>query len=275
MIDSGKFDWKRNASRFPQLHATEDGQPGTSLWDRFGTEAFALYLRFNQLRDYGSTLSPQAAQQLLIGMETLSLRCERQAFNALEVAKWLRQHPKIAWVSHLAFKSHDTHELAKRYNKNGLSSVFTFGIKGGAPAALQLIDGLKLIINAAKYVSPHFAIITLEIELTFHSIGDSKSIIGHPWSTTHRQLKPDDRIAGGVTEDLIRLSAGTENVLDIIDDLEHSLDALHTQNGTHVVEGLVDDGVSAHAILAKANGISASFDGIGAEAFGNGHSDRW
>jgi O-acetylhomoserine/O-acetylserine sulfhydrylase len=150
VIDSGNFDWDRNAFRFPQLHAIEDGQPGTSLWSRFGPEAFALYLRFNQLRDYGSTLSAQAAQQLLIGMETLSLRCERQAFNALEVAKWLRQHPKIEWVSHLGFKSHPTHERAKRYNRNGLSSVFTFGIKGGALAALRFIDGLRLIINAAK-----------------------------------------------------------------------------------------------------------------------------
>lgn len=237
VIDSGSFDWERNASRFPQLHATEDGQPGTSLWSRFGSEAFALYLRFNQLRDYGSTLSAQAAQQLLIGMETLSLRCERQALNALEVAEWLNQHSRIAWVSHLGFESHATHERAKRYNKNGLSSVFTFGIKGGAPAALRLIDGLRLIINAAKYVFCRSRTWWGD-DLTLSSIGDSKSIIGHPWSTTHRQLKPDDRIAGGVTEDLIRLSAGTENVLDIIDDLEQSLDALDAPGSKDSAVGL-------------------------------------
>ena len=123
-------------------------------------------------------------------------------------------------------------------------------------------------------------------QLTIDSIGDSKSIIGHPWSTTHRQLKPEDRIAGGVTEDLIRLSAGTENVLDIIDDLGQSLDALDAPvellkksakkgtNGMRMVEELSGQGISAHAVLAKANGISASFDGIEAEELGNGYGDR-
>jgi O-acetylhomoserine/O-acetylserine sulfhydrylase len=134
-----------------------DGLKETSLWSLFGPEAFTIYLRFDQLRDYGSTLSPLAAQQLLIGMETLSLRCERQAFNASTIAIWLRQHAQVAWVSYLGLETHESHELAKKYNRNGLCSVLTFGIKGGVPAAQRLIDGFNLIINAAKYAVSYHA----------------------------------------------------------------------------------------------------------------------
>lgn len=150
IIDSGRFDWGMHASRFPQFHAPVHGRKEMSFWNRFGPEAFVLYFRFDQLRLYGSTLSPATAQQLLIGLETLSLRCERQASNASTIVNWLQRQSQVAWVSHLGLESHESHQLAKRYNRNGFCSVLTFGVHGGAPAAQRLIDGFRLIINATK-----------------------------------------------------------------------------------------------------------------------------
>ncbi|KAL9050197.1 MAG: hypothetical protein Q9206_005186 [Seirophora lacunosa] len=211
VIDSGKFDWSAQPTRFPQFHSVPhafDRQNPATFWNRFGSRAFTAYLRLNLQRDVGSTLSPFSAQQLLIGMETLSLRCERQAKNAAALAEWLRmQRPAVAWVAYVGFKDHPAHPLAVKYLRNGYSSVLTFGLAGGQPAVFKFIDRLKLIINSSN-------------------VGDSKTIVGHLWSTTCVSMTDEERHAGGVTDDLIRISAGTENVEDIIDDMRQSLDAL-------------------------------------------------
>ncbi|KAL9009817.1 MAG: hypothetical protein Q9173_005185 [Seirophora scorigena] len=211
VIDGGKFDWNAHPARFPQFHSVPhafDRQNPATFWNRFGSRAFTAYLRLNLQRDVGSTLSPFSAQQLLIGMETLSLRCERQAKNAAALAEWLRmQRPAVAWVAYIGFEDHPAHPLAVKYLRNGFSSVLTFGLAGGQPAAFKFIDGLRMIINSSN-------------------VGDSKTIVGHLWSTTCVSMTDEERHAGGVTDDLIRISAGTENVEDIIDDMRQSLDAL-------------------------------------------------
>ena len=153
IIDSGNFDFGKQVNRFPQFHSVTSGLKPKSpmtLWNRFGSEALTKYLRFAILRDFGSALGPLAAQQLLIGMETLSLRCERQAKNAFNLALWLRKQPGVAWVKYLGFDIHPFFHLAKKYLRNGPCSVFTFGLRGGADAARTLIDSFKLIINTSK-----------------------------------------------------------------------------------------------------------------------------
>ncbi|KAL8670819.1 MAG: hypothetical protein Q9168_004655 [Polycauliona sp. 1 TL-2023] len=210
VIDSGKFDWSAQVARFPQFHTVQktfDYQNPATFWNRFGSRALTAYLKYNLQRDIGSTLSPFSAQQLLIGLETLSLRCERQAENAAAIAKWLMKQRSVKWVAHIGFEDHPAHKTALKYLKNGFCSVLTFGLVGGQPAAFKLIDGFKMIVNSSN-------------------VGDSKTIVGNPWSTTHLAMTTDERLACGVTEDLIRISAGTENVEDIVDDIRQSLDGL-------------------------------------------------
>jgi len=150
VVDSGKFDWVANAKRFPQFNDPAEGFHGLKFVDTFGQLAFLIRLRVEILRDLGSCMSPFNAQQFLIGVETLSLRCERHADNALKLAKWLEKHPNVAWVSYPGLESHASHELAKKYLPRGFGGVLSFGAKGGAAAGSQVVDNFKLISNLAK-----------------------------------------------------------------------------------------------------------------------------
>lgn len=152
VIDSGKFDWGKNAARFPQFVEPSEGYHGLKFWETFGAIAFAIRVRVEILRDLGSALNPFAAQQLILGMETLSLRAERHASNAIALAKWLQKSEYVNWVSYPGLEDHPSHETAKKYLKRGFGGVLSVGIKGGAAAGSQVVDGFKLISNLAKYV---------------------------------------------------------------------------------------------------------------------------
>jgi len=150
IVDSGKFDWKANAKRFPQFNDPAPGYHGLKFVDTFGPLAFIIRIRVEVLRDLGSCMSPFNAQQFILGVETLSLRCERHAENALKLAKWLEKHPNVAWVSYPGLESHPHHQLAKKYLPRGFGGVMSIGIKGGADAGAQVVDGFKMISNLAK-----------------------------------------------------------------------------------------------------------------------------
>ncbi|OJJ53983.1 hypothetical protein ASPSYDRAFT_162094 [Aspergillus sydowii CBS 593.65] len=203
VIDSGKFDWGKNAARFPQFTQPSEGYHGLNFWETFGPIAFAIRVRVEILRDLGSALNPFAAQQLLLGLETLSLRAERHATNAIALANWLKKNEHVKWVSYLGLEEHPSHAIAKRYLKRGFGGVLSFGVKGEAAVGSQVVDNFKLISNLAN-------------------VGDSKTLAIHPWSTTHEQLTDQERLDSGVTEDGIRISVGTEHIDDIIADFEQS-----------------------------------------------------
>ncbi|KAJ5562327.1 hypothetical protein N7461_001088 [Penicillium sp. DV-2018c] len=206
VVDSGKFDWGKNGARFPQFIEPSEGYHGLKFWETFGSIAFAIRVRVEILRDLGSALNPFAAQQLILGLETLSLRCERHASNAIALAKWLQKNENVSWVSYPGLEGHPSHELAKKYLKRGFGGVLSVGVKGGAAAGSQVVDNFKLISNLAN-------------------VGDSKTLAIHPWSTTHEQLTDQERQDSGVTEDAIRISVGTEHIDDIIADFEQSFQA--------------------------------------------------
>lgn len=232
IIDSGKFDWGKNAARFPDMVEPSAGFHGLKFWETFGPIAFAVRVRVDVLRDVGACLNPFAAFQLIQGIETLSLRAERHGQNTLALAKWLEKQPQVAWVSYPGLESHPSHQNALKYLKRGFGGVLSFGVKGGANAGSQVVDGFKLISNLAN-------------------VGDSKTLAIHPWSTTHEQLvghnpvptyelqltfvqSDDEKNASGATEDLIRISVGTEHIDDIIADFVHSFAAaaaVKTDNG--------------------------------------------
>ena len=151
IVDSGNFNWGENASRFPQFIEPSEGYHGLKFWETFGNLAFAIRVRVETLRDLGAALNPFAAQQLLLGIETLSLRCERHASNALALAKWLQGNEYVSWVSYPGLEDHVSYELAKKYLPRGFGGVLSVGIKGGAKAGSQVVDGFKLISNLAKY----------------------------------------------------------------------------------------------------------------------------
>lgn len=209
VIDSGKFDWGKNAARFPQFVEPSEGYHGLKFWETFGPISFAIRVRVEILRDLGSALNPFAAQQLILGLETLSLRCERHASNTLALAKWLQKNENVSWVSYPGLEDHPSHATAKKYLTRGFGGVLSFGVKGGAAAGSQVVDGFKLISNLAN-------------------VGDSKTLAIHPWSTTHEQLTDQEKLDSGVTEDAIRISVGTEHIDDIIADFEQSFSALKT-----------------------------------------------
>ena len=150
VVDSGKFDWTGNAKRFPQFNDPSEGYHGLKFVDTFGPLAFIIRVRVEILRDLGSCMSPFNAQQFLLGVETLSLRCERHASNALAIAKYLERHKNVAWVSYPGLESHGHHELAKKYLPRGSGGVLSFGVKGGAAAGQQVVDNFKMISNLAK-----------------------------------------------------------------------------------------------------------------------------
>ncbi|RPA99990.1 homocysteine synthase [Choiromyces venosus 120613-1] len=199
VVDSGKFDWGKNAARFPQFVEPSEGYHGLKFWETFGPISFAIRVRVEILRDLGSCLNPFGAFQLIQGLETLSLRVERHVSNTLALARWLEKHERVAWVSYPGLESHPSHEMAKKYLKRGFGGVLSFGLKGGESQIVSMVDSLKLASNLAN-------------------VGDAKTLVIHPASTTHEQLTDEEQLKSGVTKDLIRVSVGIEHIDDIIDD---------------------------------------------------------
>ncbi|KAK7460557.1 Homocysteine/cysteine synthase [Stygiomarasmius scandens] len=202
IVDGGKFNW--NSSKFPGFTQPSEGYHGLKFMD-LGKAAFGIKVRVELLRDIGPCMNPFAAFLLLQGLETLSLRGERHSKNALELAKWLEANPKIAWVSYLGLPSHDSHKFATQLLRPGVfGGVLSFGIKGDATQASKVVDSLKLASNLAN-------------------VGDAKTLVIHPASTTHAQLTEEEQKAAGVTGDLIRVSVGIEDIKDIIADFEAAI----------------------------------------------------
>jgi O-acetylhomoserine (thiol)-lyase len=206
IVDGGKFDWASPTSRarFPEFTTPDPSYHGLVYTDAFGPVAFIIKARVQLLRDLGPALSPFNAFQFLQGLETLPLRIARHASNALEVAQWLEKDARVEWVSYPGLASHPQHANATRYLQGGFGGVITFGIRGGAAAAKALIDRTKLFSLLAN-------------------VGDAKSLIIHPASTTHEQLTEAEQRAAGVTPELVRLSVGLEDVRDLIEDLDQAL----------------------------------------------------
>jgi O-acetylhomoserine (thiol)-lyase len=209
LVDGGNFDWSQG--RHPEYTTPDASYHGLKFWEVFGdfpglgNVAFGIRARVNLLRDLGSSLSPFNAQQFLLGVETLSLRVQRHSDNALAVARYLEEHPKVAWVAYPGLESHPTHENAKKYLKNGFGGVVVFGVKGGLDAGKTLINGVELFSHLAN-------------------VGDAKSLIIHPASTTHSQLSAEELVKAGIGEDFVRLSVGIEDIDDILADLERALE---------------------------------------------------
>ena len=205
IVDSGNFDWSNG--RFPTFTEPSPGYHGLRFAETFGPEgpfgniAFAIRARVEGLRDVGACLSPFNAFLLLQGVETLSLRVQRHADNALELAKWLQSQPTVEWVNYPGLEDHPHHEVAARILTNGYGSVLSFGIRGGSVAAQRFIDSVELASHLAN-------------------VGDAKTLVIHPASTTHQQLNAEEQGSAGVTDDLIRVSVGIEHIDDIVADFE-------------------------------------------------------
>ena len=202
IVDSGKFDWTNG--KFPELTEPDPSYHGVSYTEALGPLAYIIKARVQLLRDIGAALSPFNAFLFLQGLETLHLRMERHSENALRIARYLREHDAVEWVSYPGLEDHPSHERAKKYLPKGQGAILTFGIRGGLEAGKKLIENLKLFSHLAN-------------------VGDSKSLVIHPASTTHQQLTPEEQVSTGVTPDLVRLSVGTEAVEDLIDDLDQAL----------------------------------------------------
>jgi O-acetylhomoserine (thiol)-lyase len=211
IVDSGKFNWANG--KFPQFTEPSEGYHGLKFWDVFGAPgpfgniAFIIRARVEGLRDYGPVISPFNSFLLLQGLETLSLRVQRHVENALELAKWLQKQPKVISVDYPGLPDNHYHTIAKKYLKNGFGGVLAFTVKGGAEAGDNVIDNLKLISHLAN-------------------VGDAKSLIIHPATTTHQQLSDEEQKKAGVVPGCLRLSAGIENIEDIKNDLEQALNLI-------------------------------------------------
>ena len=210
IVDSGNFNW--NNGKFPELVDPDPSYHGVSYWEAFGRHdgavvpgiAYIMKARVQLLRDMGPALSPFNAFLFLQGLETLPLRMREHSKNALNVARWLEEHPAVTWVNYPGLPSHPDHDRAKRFLKDGFGAIIGFGIKGGRDAGIKLINSVQLLSHLAN-------------------IGDAKSLIIHPASTTHQQLTKEEQHSTGVTDDYIRLSVGLETVEDIIADLDQAI----------------------------------------------------
>ncbi|HPR32985.1 MAG TPA: O-acetylhomoserine aminocarboxypropyltransferase/cysteine synthase [Prolixibacteraceae bacterium] len=208
VIDAGNYNWGNG--KYPQFTEPSEGYHGLIFWDVFGDRgpfgniAFAIRLRVEGLRDFGPAISPFNSFLLLQGIETLSLRVQRTVDNTRELARWLEKHPKVKSVNYPGLESNPYHLLAKKYLKKGFGGVLTFRLKEGENAATAFVDKLKLISHLAN-------------------VGDAKTLIIHPASTTHQQLSPDEQRAAGVLPDQLRLSVGIEHIDDLKEDLEQAL----------------------------------------------------
>lgn len=203
ITDSGKFPW---SDKFPAITAPSPGYHGMKFGETFGNLAFIIKARVEGLRDFGPCMSPFNSFLFLQGVETLNLRMERHSSNALAVAEWLSRHPAITWVKYPGLKSSPYYGLAQKYLPKGCGSIVTFGIKGGTKAGRKLIDSVKLFSHLAN-------------------LGDAKSLIIHPASTTHQQLSDEQQLEAGVTKDLVRISAGIEDLDDLVWDLDQAIAA--------------------------------------------------
>ncbi len=204
VVDGGTFDWAASERFRADFVDPDPSYHGISYTGAFGPLAFILKLRVQGLRDLGPALSPFNSFLFLQGLETLPLRIQRHSENALVVARWLERHPSVTWVSYPGLPSHAAHRNALKYLSGGFGGIITFGVKGGLEAGQKLIDAVNLFSLLAN-------------------VGDAKSLIIHPASTTHSQLSADDQFASGVTDDLVRLSVGLEHVDDLIADLDQAL----------------------------------------------------
>ena len=202
VVDGGKFPW--NNGKFPELTEPDPSYHGLKYWEALGSLSYILKMRVTLLRDTGACLSPFNAFQFLQGLETLHVRMPRHVENARIVASWLEKNPAVSWVNYPGLASHKDHARAKKYLPKGEGAIIGFGIKGGMEAGKRFIDNVKLLSHLAN-------------------IGDAKSLVIHPASTTHQQLSEAEQISSGVTSDFIRLSVGLENVDDIIADIQQAL----------------------------------------------------
>lgn len=217
IIDSGKFDYGNG--KFPLFTEPNPSYHGLNFQDVFGPKgpfgniAFIIRARVEGLRDTGAALSPYNAFQILQGVETLSLRAERHGYNALKLAQWLESNPEVAWVNYPGLESSESNKLAKKYLRNGNGGVLTFGLKAGYDAAKGFISNVKLASHLAN-------------------VGDAKTLVIHPTSTTHQQLSDTEQTSSGVTRDLIRVSVGIEHIDDIIADFDQAIKKAVTENAT-------------------------------------------
>ncbi|KPJ86565.1 MAG: O-acetylhomoserine aminocarboxypropyltransferase [Spirochaetes bacterium DG_61] len=208
IVDSGNFDWSNG--NFPEFTEPDPSYHGIRYWDAFsnvpgmGNIAFIIKVRVQLLRDIGPCMSPFNAFLFLQGLETLPLRVEKHSKNALAVARFLKEHPMVTWVNYPGLEDHPSHYLAKKYLKGGFGGLIGFGVKGGMKAGKRFIESVKLLSHLAN-------------------IGDAKSLVIHPASTTHQQLTPKEQRETGVSEDYIRLSTGLEDVEDIKEDIDQAL----------------------------------------------------
>ena len=202
VTESGRFDW--GSGRFPQMTEPVDSYNGLKFWENFGEYAFCTKLRAEQLRDIGASMAPINAFLLLQGLETLPFRMDAHVANAQAVAEHLSEHPVVSWVNYAGLTDSQYHELAKQYLPKGPGAIFTFGVKGGRHAGAKFIESLQVISHLAN-------------------VGDARTLIIHPASTTHQQLSEEALATGGVTEDMVRISVGLEDLEDIIWDLDQAL----------------------------------------------------
>ncbi|MGZ4809026.1 MAG: O-acetylhomoserine aminocarboxypropyltransferase/cysteine synthase family protein [Thermoanaerobaculia bacterium] len=207
IVDAGTFDWGNG--RFPGFTTPAPGYHGLNFYEvfgpksQFGNIAFIIRARVEGLRDFGTALSPFNSFLFLQGLETLSLRVQRHADNALELARWLRTQPEVTWVSYPGLEDHPSHALAKKYLRNGFGGVLAFGVAGGAASGRLFIENVELASHLAN-------------------VGDAKTLVIHPASTTHQQLSDDEQLASGVTAELVRVSVGIEHIEDIKEDFANA-----------------------------------------------------
>jgi O-acetylhomoserine (thiol)-lyase len=203
IVDGGTFDWSKSGN-YPALSQPRPEYGGVKLHETFGNFAFAIAVRVLGLRDFGPAISPFNAFLILTGLETLPLRMQRHVDNAQKVAEYLAGHDKVGWVSYPGLPKDPNNALAKKYSPKGAGAVFTFGLKGGYDAGVKLVEGLELFSHLAN-------------------VGDTRSLVIHPASTTHRQLSDEQKVKAGAGPDVVRLSVGIEDAADIIADLEQAL----------------------------------------------------
>lgn len=203
IVDSGKFDWSASG-RFPGLTEPDESYHGIRYVQDFGAAAFIVKARVQMMRDMGPAISPMNAWLILQGIETLSLRMRKHVENANAVAAWLKNNPKVSWINYPADPDHPDYPLAAKYMPRGIGAIFSFGLKGGLAAGKQFIESVKLMSHVTN-------------------VGDTRSIVTHPGSTTHQQMSEEDQIAAGVNPELIRVSLGLEDAKDIIADMAQAM----------------------------------------------------
>jgi O-acetylhomoserine (thiol)-lyase len=207
IVDSGNFPWAANPEKWPEFAAPDEAYHGmvfTEALKPFGNIAYIAHVRTHWLRDTGACMSPFAAFLFLLGLETLPVRMERHTKNALELARWLESHPAVLWVNYPGLESHKDNDMTRRYLKNGAGAILGFGIRGGQQAGVKFINSVKLASHLAN-------------------IGDAKTLVIHPASTTHSQLSEEEQIQTGVTPEYIRVSVGIEDIEDIREDFDQAL----------------------------------------------------